>query len=80
MFMRRHRRLVDEAFERYAEWREQLSTCDFAYREWAGAAGSRDSEIAFARYAAALDREEQAAAQYEIAFAAASGSAKADRD
>ena len=57
--------LVEEAFRRYADWRQQSSMCEVAYREWATSAGSRDSAIAFAKYMAALDREEQAAWHYE---------------
>jgi hypothetical protein len=61
-------RLVDDAFNHYLDWRQQSSTCQLAYRQWTTSARSRDSAIAFAAYTAALDREEQAAAQYETAL------------
>jgi hypothetical protein len=56
-------RLVDEAIEAYVAWRtECLFVCD-AYRRWARAPKA-DAVLAFAAYAAALDREEHASACY----------------
>ena len=61
-------RLVDRAIHHYLDWRQKSSTSESAYRQWVTSAGSRDSAIAFATYQAALDREEQAAAQYQAAL------------
>jgi hypothetical protein len=61
--------VVDEAFELYLDWRRHSSACESAYRHWTTTARSRESALAFATYTAALDREEQAAAQYENATA-----------
>ena len=58
-----HERLVDEAFERYLEWRDECATLDAAYRNWSNAPAC-DGTFAFAAYSAALEREERAAAQY----------------
>jgi len=58
---------VDNAFERWLDWRRQSSLCEAAYRHWSTTASSRDGALAFAVYTAALDREEQAAAQYQAA-------------
>lgn len=63
----RHRP-ADEAFELYLGWRQASSACESAYRHWATVAHSRDGALAFATYTAALDREHQAAAQYEAAY------------
>ena len=60
-------RLEDEAFQRYEDWRDECSTVQAAYRRWRSAAGA-DSTFAFAAYAAALDREERAAVQYQAAL------------
>jgi hypothetical protein len=59
---------VDEAFELYLDWRRQSSASESAYHHWAATAHSPDGALAFAAYTAALDREEQAAAQYENAL------------
>jgi len=64
MFTGRSRH-TPSAFERYLDWRCQLSKCEAAYHEWAAAGIARAS--AFAAYATALEREEQAAAQYATA-------------
>jgi hypothetical protein len=60
--------IVNDAIDRYVEWRRHSSACEAAYRHWAATARSRDGALAFAAFTAALDREEQAAAQYEIAI------------
>ena len=62
------RRLVDDTFNHYLDWRRQSSTRQHAYHRWATSDGSRDRAIAFSAYMAALDREERAAAQYEAAL------------
>jgi hypothetical protein len=58
----------DRAFQRYLDWRQESSTCGFAYRLWATTANPADRALAFAAYTGALDREMQAAAQYEAAL------------
>ena len=58
---------VPEAFELYMEWRRRSAACKSTYRRWA-TARSRDAALAFATYTAALDREEQAAAEYQNAL------------
>src|SRR5438270_14082819 len=55
--------LVDEAIERYVEWREECATVEAAYRCWSDACRTEQT-IAFAIYNAALDREECAARVY----------------
>jgi hypothetical protein len=60
--------IVNEAVDRYVEWRRHSSACEAAYRHWAATAHSRDGALAFATFTAALDREEQAASQYEVAI------------
>jgi hypothetical protein len=64
---------ADEAFERYLDWRHESSGCESAYRHWVTTAHSRDGALAFATYKAALDREQQAAAQYEAAVSGRAG-------
>jgi hypothetical protein len=56
-------RLVDEAIERYVEWREECARVETAYRCWSNA-GATEWTISFAIYHAALDREECAARVY----------------
>ena len=58
---RRH--LVDEAMDRYLEWREECLAVDVAYGKWSEAP-SGDDAVSFAAYGAALDREESAARVY----------------
>jgi hypothetical protein len=58
----------DRAFQRYLDWRQESSTCGSAYRLWATTANPADRALAFAAYTAALDREVQAASQYEAAL------------
>jgi hypothetical protein len=61
LMARRH--LVDEAMDRYVEWREECLTVDAAYGKWSEAP-SDDHVLSFAAYRAALDREESAAKVY----------------
>ena len=57
------RRLIDEALERYIDWREACHAVSAAYGQWSrGARGERP--LLFAAYTAALDREELAATRY----------------
>lgn len=65
-----HERLVDEAFQRYLEWRDESAALDAAYRRWARASRA-DRGFAFHAYAAALEREELASEQYQTLLEAA---------
>jgi hypothetical protein len=58
---------IDRAFALYLTWRQESSACGSAYRRWVSDAHSTAGPLAFAAYTAALDREEQAAAQFEAA-------------
>jgi hypothetical protein len=64
-------RFADAAFQHYLDWREASAACESAYRRWATTDVARDARLAFAAYTAALDREQQAAAQYETAMCVA---------
>jgi hypothetical protein len=55
--------LVDEAMERYVEWRQECAAVEDAYTNWSSAP-ARDAELPYAAYGAALDREQSAAALY----------------
>lgn len=56
-------RLLDEAIDRYVDWREECYLVQDAYERWTHASGV-DAALAFAEYQAALDREGQIAAVY----------------
>jgi hypothetical protein len=58
-------RLLDEALERYLDWRAESEAVDVAYRVWS-AAPAADGAIPFSAYRSALDREERAATAYHI--------------
>ena len=57
------KRLIDEAFEAYLEWRGECLALERAYGFWRGA-GRFDARGAFWAYRAALEREEHAARVY----------------
>jgi hypothetical protein len=59
--------LVDEAMERYVEWREECLAVEHAYANWASSP-SDTAELPFAAYSAALDREQSAATVYRRAI------------
>jgi hypothetical protein len=59
--------LVDEAMERYVEWREECIAVGDAYANWTSAPPD-ESELPFVAYRAALDREQSAAAVYGSAL------------
>jgi hypothetical protein len=59
---------ADAFVERYVDWREECEALDSAYRWW-GKSTRSESDLAFATYRAALDREEQAARAYELVAA-----------
>jgi hypothetical protein len=56
-------RLVNEAFERYLEWRAESDSVSEAYRAWSTASAG-DGALPFAAYRGALDREQRAAELY----------------
>jgi hypothetical protein len=56
-------RLLDEALERYLDWRAEAEAVDIAYRAWS-VAPAGDGAPPFIVYRAALDREERAATAY----------------
>jgi hypothetical protein len=62
--------VIDEAMDGYVAWREESAVVEKAYRNWASAE-REDRGLAFAAYAAALDREERAASDYERLIARA---------
>jgi hypothetical protein len=75
--MSRTRRFADAIMDRYVEWREACSGVEMLYRRWIDATSS-DSSLAYARYVAALEHEERAAAAYaEVVHAAQRGYALA---
>jgi hypothetical protein len=55
--------LVDEAMERYVEWREECVAVEDAYANWTNSP-TEAAELPFAAYSAALDREQSAATVY----------------
>jgi hypothetical protein len=56
--------LVDALIRHYASWREECAAVASSYENW-NRAESGDDALAFSAYAAALDREEPAAASYQ---------------
>jgi hypothetical protein len=58
--------LIDEAMDRYVEWREECMAVDEAYARWSSAP-PEDAELPFSAYGAALDREQSAAGLYRRA-------------
>ena len=63
MNRRADKRLADEAFHAYAEWRDESEAVWDAYDRWASAAHA-DAALAFGAYRAALEREEHASDVY----------------
>jgi hypothetical protein len=62
-FLRRKNALIDEAMERYVEWRQECASVYDAYANWTNAP-MEETDITFAAYSAALDREQSAATVY----------------
>lgn len=56
--------LIDAAMDSYVDWRQESAAVELAYRRCQQAA-SHDRDRAFDEYLAALDREEQAANEYQ---------------
>jgi hypothetical protein len=65
--LRRKNALIDEAMERYVEWREECAFVEDAYATWSSAPPEA-AELPFAAYGAALDREQSAASVYRRAL------------
>ena len=61
--LRRKNALIDEAIDRYVEWREECAAVYDAYSNWTNAP-TEETELPFAAYSAALDREQSAATVY----------------
>jgi predicted aminopeptidase len=61
--LRRKNALIDEAMERYVEWREECAAVYDAYANWTNAP-TEETDLPFAAYSAALDREQSAATVY----------------
>jgi hypothetical protein len=60
---RARERLLDEALERYLDWRTESQAVDEAYAVWSRASAG-EGALPFAAYGAALDREQRAAAAH----------------
>jgi acyl-CoA reductase-like NAD-dependent aldehyde dehydrogenase len=56
-------RLVDEAIERYVDWRHACAAVSDTYQQWSRAP-AKERALLFAAYRAALDQEESAATLY----------------
>jgi predicted aminopeptidase len=61
--LRRKNALIDEAIDRYVEWREECAAVYDAYANWTDAP-MEETDLPFAAYSAALDREQSAATVY----------------
>ena len=57
---------VDALFDTYLEWRDECEALDRAYEQLTSSERA-ERRLAYAAYRAALDREEKAAAVYEVA-------------
>jgi hypothetical protein len=62
------RQFVDEMMDDYVSWREACAAVAVSYENWR-CSDRPDKQLAFSGYVAALDREEQAAAAYQLAVA-----------
>jgi hypothetical protein len=60
---KRKNALIDEAIDRYVEWREECAAVYDAYANWSSAPMD-ETDLPFAAYSAALDREQSAATVY----------------
>jgi hypothetical protein len=61
--LRRKNALIDEAIDRYVEWREECAAVYDAYANWTNAP-MEEADLPFVAYSAALDREQSAAKVY----------------
>jgi hypothetical protein len=64
----RRSKIVDEMIDDYVSWREACEALAMSYENWSRS-DRPDEKLACSVYVAALDREEQAAAQYQRALA-----------
>jgi hypothetical protein len=55
--------VIDDLIDAYVDWGEESVEVEYAYRRWS-VTQSPDAALAFAAYAAALDREELASIRY----------------
>ncbi len=56
---------VDALLDRYVEWRDECAAVHGAYQQWISS-DRADHGLAYAAYRAALDREQKAAAVYQL--------------
>lgn len=66
---------VDALLDTYGEWREECEEVERAYERWTGSERA-ERRFAYAAYRAALDREEKAAAVYQVTAAELVGAAR----
>lgn len=66
---------VDAMIETYVEWSEECAVLEGAYERWTSSEPP-DRRLAYAAYRAALDREEKAAAAYNVAVTQLAGAAR----
>jgi hypothetical protein len=64
----RRRQYVDELMDYYVSWRESCAAVAVSYEKWRRS-DRPEKALAFSAYVAALDREEQAATDYQRAVA-----------
>jgi hypothetical protein len=64
----RRRQYVDELMDHYVSWRESCAAVAVSYESWR-CSDRLEQALAFSTYVAALDREEQAATDYQRAVA-----------
>ncbi len=69
---------ADQLIALYCDWREECVVVEAAYERFKAAPGA-DRTLAFAAYAAALEREESAAARYEAQIVLITCEASAER-
>jgi hypothetical protein len=55
--------VIDDLIDAYVDWGEESAEVEYAYRRWS-VTPSPGAALAFAAYAAALDREELASIRY----------------
>lgn len=65
---------VDALIDSHVEWREECEAVARAYERWTGSERA-ERRLAYAAYRAALEREEKAAAEYQVAVTQLVGAA-----
>jgi hypothetical protein len=71
-----HLEFPDALIDNYVSWRDESRAVAASYRAWSNA-GRGERDVAFARYAAALQREEDAASEWRRAVECAQRSVDA---